>query len=318
MVGIIVATHGELANGLLHASKMIFGEQEDFAVCNLMPQESPETLKEKILSAVSSFENKEEVLLLVDLWSGTPFNQANALLNDHPTWALVAGTNLPMLFEAFEAREDEETAYKVASRVIEAGKTAIRGKPESINPKSSIKKVVGAGAVEQDGEIEYVLARIDTRLLHGQVATSWTKTTGPNRIIVVSDAVSRDALRKKMIEEAAPPGVKAHVVPIDKMIAVDKDRRFGGTKAMLLFETPQDALRAIEGGVRVKSLNLGSMAHSKGKEVLTRAVAMDMDDVKTFEKILSLGIEVEARKVPSDSPEKIEDILDRARKAFSN
>lgn len=319
MVGIIVATHGELANGILHASQMIFGEQENFEICNLMPQESPENLKEKIISAVSSFENKEEVLVLVDLWSGTPFNQVNALLNEHPTWSLVAGVNLPMLFEAFEAREDLDTAFEVASRVIEAGKNAIKGKPESVNPKADVKKrVVGEGAIEKDGEIEYVLARIDTRLLHGQVATSWTKTTGPNRIIVVSDAVSRDALRKKMIEEAAPPGVKAHVVPIDKMISVDKDRRFGGTKAMLLFETPQDALRAIEGGVRIKTLNLGSMAHSKGKEVLTRSVSMDLEDVKTFEKILSLGVEVEARKVPSDSSEKIELILDRARKAFSN
>lgn len=39
--------------------------------------------------------------------------------------------------------------------------------------------------------MEYVLARIDTRLLHGQVATSWTKTTNPNRIIVVSDNVTK-------------------------------------------------------------------------------------------------------------------------------
>lgn len=53
----------------------------------------------------------------------------------------------------------------------------------------------------------------DTRLLHGQVATTWTKTTNPNRIIVVSDSVARDDLRKKMIEQAAPPGVKANVVP---------------------------------------------------------------------------------------------------------
>ena len=71
-----------------------------------------------------------------------------------------------------------------------------------------------------DGKIKYVLARIDTRLLHGQVATTWTKTTNPNRIIVVSDSVARDDLRKKMIEQAAPPGVKANVVPVDKMIKV--------------------------------------------------------------------------------------------------
>ena len=66
--------------------------------------------------------------------------------------------------------------------------------------------------------IKYVLARVDTRLLHGQVATTWTKSTQPTRIIVVSDAVSQDALRKQMIEQAAPPGVKANVVPVKKML----------------------------------------------------------------------------------------------------
>jgi FKBP-type peptidyl-prolyl cis-trans isomerase FklB len=68
-----------------------------------------------------------------------------------------------------------------------------------------------------------------------------------------------------MIIEAAPPGVKAHVIPIWKMIEVSKDPRFGETKAMLLFETPQDVLKAIEGGVDIKEVNLGSLAHSTGK-----------------------------------------------------
>lgn len=70
--------------------------------------------------------------------------------------------------------------------------------------------------------------------------------------------MAHDDLRKEMIIQAAPPGVKAHVVPIDKMIQVAKDPRFGNTKAVL-FENPQDALRAIRSGVDIKTLNLGSM-----------------------------------------------------------
>lgn len=73
------------------------------------------------------------------------------------------------------------------------------------------------------------------------------------------------------------------------MIQVAKDPRFGNTKAMLLFETPQDALKAIEGGVEIKELNIGSMAHSIGKVVVNKAIAMDKDDVKTIEKIKSKG-----------------------------
>ena len=46
------------------------------------------------------------------------------------------------------------------------------------------------------------------------------------------------------------------IIPIKKIIEVEKDPRFGDTKAMLLFETPQDALRAIEGGVSIKEINV--------------------------------------------------------------
>ncbi len=112
-----------------------------------------------------------------------------------------------------------------------------------------------------DGKLKIVLARIDTRLLHGQVATTWTKMTKPDRIIVCSDGVAQDELRKTMIIQAAPPGVHVHVVPIKKIIEIAHDTRFGNTKAMLLFETPQDMLRAIEGGVEIKEANLGSMAN---------------------------------------------------------
>lgn len=68
------------------------------------------------------------------------------------------------------------------------------------------------------------------------------------------------------------------------------------TKALLLFETPQDALRAIEGGVDIKELNIGSMAHSVGKVVVNKAIAMDKNDVETLEKLKEMGVTFDVRK----------------------
>ena len=73
-----------------------------------------------------------------------------------------------------------------------------------------------------------------------------------DRIIVASDSVAKDELRKELIKQAAPNGVKAKRCPNSKLIDVAKDPRFGNTHALILFETPQDALRAIEGGVPIK------------------------------------------------------------------
>lgn len=322
MVGIIIASHGDFANGILQSAQMIFGEQENVKACTLMPNEGPEDIKNKMLDAIKSFENQDEVLFLVDLWSGTPFNQANILIEGHEDkWAIVTGLNLPMLIEAYASRLSTESAQKIASTILDSSREGIKVKPEKLEPQKSTQQNIKSksssripeGTVIGDGKIKYVLARIDTRLLHGQVATAWTKAVNPDRIIAVSDSVSKDSLRKNMIEQAAPPGVKANVVPISKMAQVDKDTRFGNTKAMILFETPQDALKAIESGVRIDSLNLGSMAHSLGKVVLTKVVSMDAEDVKTFDKLLSMGIKIDVRKVPTDASQDIGGILKKAK-----
>ena len=257
----------------------------------------------------------------MDLWGGTPFNQASALKDGHESWAIVTGLNLPMLIEAYASRMSMDTAHEIAMHIAKTAKEGVRIQPEDLEPVEEEKEQSAAPVMQQaipegtvlgDGHIKYVLARIDTRLLHGQVATTWTKSTNPDRIIVVSDNVAHDELRKNMIIQAAPPGVKAHVVPIDKMISVAKDPRFGATKALLLFETPQDALKAIQGGVDIKTLNVGSMAHSQGKVAVTKALAFDKDDVKTMREIEKLGVKFDVRKVPADSPENMDAILKKA------
>ncbi|MCX8585378.1 PTS sugar transporter subunit IIB [Gilliamella sp. B2864] len=320
MVGIILATHGEFAEGILQSGTMIFGEQENVKAVTLHPSDSPESLKERMLAAIATFDDQNEVLFLVDLWGGTPFNQANTLCGEHPNWAIVAGLNLPMLIEAYSSRLSMETAKEVAAAIIESAQDGIRTtvevatKPTQNNQQTS---TIPEGTVLGDGKLKIVLARVDSRLLHGQVATSWTKATNPNRIIVVSDSVAKDELRKKLIEEAAPPGVKANVVPIKKIIEVAHDPRFGNTKALLLFENPEDVLRAIDGGVDIQTLNVGSMAHSVGKVMVNKVLSMSAEDVDTFEKLKAKNVKFDIRKVPNDSEDNMDELLKKAKQELA-
>lgn len=320
MVGIILATHGEFAEGILQSGTMIFGEQEDVKAVTLHPSDSPESLKERMLAAIATFDDQNEVLFLVDLWGGTPFNQANTLCGEHSNWAIVAGLNLPMLIEAYSSRLSMETAKEVAAAIIESAQDGIRTtvevatKPTQNNQQTS---TIPEGTVLGDGKLKIVLARVDSRLLHGQVATSWTKATNPNRIIVVSDSVAKDELRKKLIEEAAPPGVKANVVPIKKIIEVAHDPRFGNTKALLLFENPEDVLRAIDGGVDIQTLNVGSMAHSVGKVMVNKVLSMSAEDVDTFEKLKAKNVKFDIRKVPNDSEDNMDELLKKAKQELA-
>ena len=310
MVGIIIASHGEFAAGIKQSGSMIFGEQEKVEAVVFMPSEGPEDLQRKLQEAIAKVDS-EEILFLVDLWGGSPFNQANKLFEEAPEKrAIVAGLNLPMLIEAYASRFTMTTAHEIAKAITPTAIDGVKVRPEELQPKAEVVESTQAapqgeipeGTVLGNGKIDFVLARIDTRLLHGQVATNWTKATHPNRIIVVSDSVSKDELRKKLIEQAAPPGVRAHVIPLDKLVQVYNDPRFGDTKALLLFETPQDALAVIEKGVEIPELNIGSMAHSVGKVQINNVLSLDQEDVEVYKKLRDLGVKFDVRKVSNDSP----------------
>ena len=310
MVGIIIASHGEFAAGIKQSGSMIFGEQEKVESVVFMPSEGPDDLQRKLQEAIEKVDS-EEILFLVDLWGGSPFNQANKLFEEAPEHrAIVAGLNLPMLIEAYASRFSMNTAHEIAKAIAPTAIEGVKVRPEELQKKEEVAEVqtvapkgaIPEGTVLGDGKIKFVLARIDTRLLHGQVATNWTKATHPNRIIVVSDTVSKDELRKKLIEQAAPPGVRAHVIPLDKLVQVYNDPRFGDTKALLLFENPQDALAVIEKGVEIPELNIGSMAHSVGKVQINNVLSVDQADVDTYKKLRDLGVKFDVRKVSGDSP----------------
>ena len=310
MVGIIIASHGEFAAGIKQSGSMIFGEQEKVEAVVFMPSEGPEDLQRKLQEAIVKVDS-EEILFLVDLWGGSPFNQANKLFEEAPEKrAIVAGLNLPMLIESYASRFTMTTAHEIAKAITPTAIEGVKVRPEELQPKAqeavstqaAPQGAIPEGTVLGNGKIEFVLARIDTRLLHGQVATNWTKATNPNRIIVVSDSVSKDELRKKLIEQAAPPGVRAHVIPLDKLVQVYNDPRFGDTKALLLFETPQDALAVIEKGVEIPELNIGSMAHSVGKVQINNVLSLDQEDVEVYKKLRDLGVKFDVRKVSNDSP----------------
>ncbi|MDM7657324.1 PTS sugar transporter subunit IIB [Lactococcus lactis] len=324
-IGIVIASHGEFAAGIKQSGSMIFGEQEKVQVVTFMPSEGPTDLHAKIEAAIATFDAEDEVLVLADLWSGSPFNQASAVMGENPERkiAIITGLNLPMLIQAYTERMMDASAGvdKVVANIMKEAKGGIKVLPEELQPAEETAVAAGPAAVQGaipegtvigDGKIKINLARIDSRLLHGQVATAWTPDSRANRIIVVSDTVSKDELRKKLIEQAAPTGVKANVIPIKKMIEVAKDPRFGDTKALLLFETPQDALATIEGGVPIETLNVGSMAHSTGKTMLNKVLSMDKDDVATFEKLRDLGVKFDVRKVPADSKSDLFGLINKA------
>lgn len=106
MIGIVLISHGNLAEGLLNAAEMIAGEAEKVACIGLQPQDDIDQLVVRIQEAVDQVDDPDGVLLMVDLFGASPFNASGRLVlaqQDH--LELVTGMNLPMLVELLVARE---------------------------------------------------------------------------------------------------------------------------------------------------------------------------------------------------------------------
>ncbi|WP_243343485.1 PTS N-acetylgalactosamine transporter subunit IIB [Anaerococcus sp. AGMB09787] len=153
-----------------------------------------------------------------------------------------------------------------------------------------------------------VLTRIDNRLLHGQVATQWTKAIGANLILVANDDVASNKMRQGLMDMAAPNGVATRYWTLQKTIdtihkAADRQLIF------IICETPSDVLTLVEGGVPIKKVNIGNMHMAEGKRQVAGTVAVDDKDVEAFKKLRELGVELEIRKVPTESKENIEKLF---------
>ena len=154
-----------------------------------------------------------------------------------------------------------------------------------------------------------VLARIDDRLIHGQVVTVWSKVTNCQRIIVCDDDVANDKIRATLLKQVAPAGIKSHVVGLDKAIRVYNNPKYENDRCLLLFTKPASVLYLVEHGVDIKSVNIGGMSFHEGKKQLTKAISVDEDDIEAFKKLNEKGITLEIRIVASDKPQNLMDVL---------
>ena len=144
------------------------------------------------------------------------------------------------------------------------------------------------------------LARIDDRFIHGQVLTKWLKLRPVERIIIVSDEVAHDEMRKILVLSVAPSMVKASAITIEKMARVFKSPKYRDTKTMLLFESPEDVLKLVELGVVLKEINVGGMRFETNRKQLTKAVSVSQAHIEAFEQLHQHGVALELRQLPGD------------------
>lgn len=133
MIGGVIVTHGQLANELVLAAEMIVGEINHVTAVSIGWHDDVEVAREEIERAVRQVDAGSGVLLLTDMFGGTPTNIAASYLGDAQV-EVVTGVNLPMVIK-LAAQDKEETLPQLARRVRDEGQQQIHLAGDILAPK---------------------------------------------------------------------------------------------------------------------------------------------------------------------------------------
>ena len=141
------------------------------------------------------------------------------------------------------------------------------------------------------------LTRVDYRLIHGQVAMSWTHALDVDCILCASDAVAKDDMRKAALRLARPNGVKLVIKDVNAAIEALNSGVTDKYSLFIIVETIEDAYRLAKGCKDIKEINLGGTRKSPE----TPAIFATETDAEHIQELVNDGVVIEIRQVPNDS-----------------
>lgn len=144
-----------------------------------------------------------------------------------------------------------------------------------------------------------VLARIDNRLVHGQVLEAWVPFVHADCIVVASDEVAAKPLQKKLMAAAVPSEIRVVIVSLAEA-AEFFARNDTSARILLLFADSAAALKGHQLGIPYSELNLGNIHGGDGKRWVSCTIALHDDDIARFRQLEAAGVRVIARCIPSD------------------
>jgi mannose/fructose/sorbose-specific phosphotransferase system IIB component len=150
-----------------------------------------------------------------------------------------------------------------------------------------------------------VLARIDDRLIHGQVAVGWVRHLQADCIVVANDAIAADPMQRALLPMAVPPEIEVGIYKVAdaaKRLAAGAHK---GRKIILLFGTPVDVLAYLTLGGKLEALNVGGMRFAPGRIQVLQAVSVGPAEIKAFHALHRLGLPMAVQMVPTDPMQEV-------------
>lgn len=153
------------------------------------------------------------------------------------------------------------------------------------------------------------LTRIDDRLVHGQVAFTWTPALGVDCLLIANDKVAKDEFLKMTLGLAKPANTRLLIKSLADAATFLNDEKSRNAKVLLIVNSVRDAYTMANEVAEIRSINFGGIRMISGTRLISKAVAVSDEDITLIKELLDKGIELELRQVPTEKKQLVESLI---------
>jgi mannose/fructose/N-acetylgalactosamine-specific phosphotransferase system component IIB len=144
------------------------------------------------------------------------------------------------------------------------------------------------------------LARIDDRLIHGQVMLGWVPVVKPDRIVVACTRVATSDWERRFYASCVPPEIRCSFLAVEEAAPRLEEAPFRNEQLLVLFESGEDVWRLVAAGVALKEVNVGGLHYREGSIELLPFVFVTPDERTFLRELVKRGVTLSAQDVPSN------------------
>lgn len=152
------------------------------------------------------------------------------------------------------------------------------------------------------------LVRIDNRLVHGQVATSWIQHTKANLVLVANDTVSANTMRQDLMKTIVPSHVQTRFFSLQKTADIIH-KASDSQHILMIIENPIDVLWLKKNGVPIEHVNIGNMHGGEGKKPVAKAAYASEEEIQALKELIGLGVTIEFQQLPVDPVDNLKNTI---------
>lgn len=341
MKQILIATHGKMASGIRYTAELIVGKMAEITTIDAYV--TPEDNVEKKFEEYFEQHENDRIFVFTDLMGGS-VNQKLLGYSQKENVTLITGTNLPVLMQVMMADDDvtedeiqefindareelqvvdlgggkKSTSEKNAEEDTAQGieNTAQISEGAALDAKKSAPKKAPAPKSYDNSTAKITALRVDDRLIHGQVAMTWTKQLAVQGIVVANDEAANDNTQKMALKMAVPGGIKSLIKPVDEAIRILNNPKASRMRILVLTRTVKDALKIRQSVGEIGFLNVGNTGRFDGidvseKLVLTPTIMLTDSEQQALKELVALDPKACMQQVPNDEQKLVKDILDK-------